>query len=302
MEILTHLLTAPAEPTSLESLDDWWRLHQQWSELDRPMDRATAGGFAADRPAYAFASGFHETLQQLQGRSDPITAAFGATEEGGAHPRAIQTTLSEAGDKLLLTGRKTFATLGTFAEELLVVAKRGEQDLRPVLAVVRIPAERAGVRRQALPTLPMVPEVPHAELCFDDVVVEPEEVLPGDGYLRFLKPMRTVEDCHVMAAILAWLTQVARRSGWPVSMVEDLVVLLAALRTIAGQDPLAATTHVTLDGVLRRCEALIQSAEPQWSRVDAPTAERWKRDRAVLDIAATARRRRAEAAWKALQG
>ena len=37
------------------------------------------------------------------------------------------------------------------------------------------------------------------------LLVEPEEVLPGDGYLRYLKPFRTVEDLYVQAALLGCL-------------------------------------------------------------------------------------------------
>jgi acyl-CoA dehydrogenase len=259
-----------------------------------------AGGFAADRPGYAFASGFQETLAQLQDRPRRSVTAFCATEEGGAHPRAIQTTLSPAGGRLRLQGHKTFTTLGTFADELLVVARRGERDGRPDLVVVRINADRAGVSREALPPLPIVPEIGHAELRFDAVDVGPEEVLEGDGYLRYLKPMRTVEDCHVLAAVVSWLVQVARRSRWPTSLIEDLVVILTSLRTIAALDPLAASTHVALEGVFRKSTALIAATGPQWSQVEPPTAERWRRDRGILDIAATARTRRAEAAWKHL--
>lgn len=299
--IIDHLLTASPAPAPLESLEAWWRQHRQSNAFTRPMDRAMAGGFAADRPAYAFASGFCETLQQLAPTPHPVATAFCATEQGGAHPRAIQTTLSPAeGDALRLQGHKTFTTLGTFADELLVVARTGERDGRPVLRVVRINADRAGVRREPLPPLPMVPEIPHAEVYLDAVVVQPDELLEGDGYLRYLKPLRTVEDGHVLAALVAWLVQVARRHAWPRPLIEDCVVILTALRTIAGLDPLAPATHVALEGVLRQSKLLLQSAEPQWARVDPATAERWQRDRALLDIAATARTRRAEAAWKRL--
>lgn len=299
-EIIDHVLTARPEPAILESLEAWWHQHRESIPFARPIDRAMAGGFAADRPAYAFASGFQETLRQLVALPSPDATAFCATEQGGAHPRAIQTTLSPEGDSLRLQGHKTFTTLGTFVDELLVVARTGERDGRPVLAVARINADRAGVSREPLPPLPMVPEIPHAELQFDAVVVHPDELLEGDGYLRYLKPMRTVEDCHVLAALVSWLVQVARRCVWPTPLIEDLVVTLSSLRTIAALDPLAPTTHIALEGVLRQSHALIQAAEPQWARVDPLTAERWQRDRALLDIAASARTRRAEAAWKRL--
>lgn len=301
MEIIDHVLTARPEPATMESLDAWWRHHQQWAQLTLPIDRAMAGGFAADRPAYAFASGFHETLGQLAPQPGHVATAFCATEKGGAHPRAMETTLSPDGDTLRLQGHKTFTTLGTFVDELLVVAKRGERDGRPALVVARIDAERAGVRRKVLPALPIVPEIPHAELHFDAVVVDPDELLEGDGYLRYLKPMRTVEDCHVLAAMVSWLVQVARRSNWSTSRIEDLVAILPALRTIAGLDPLAPATHVALEGVLRQSHELVQTLQSAWDQVDRPTADRWLRDQALLDIAATARTRRAEAAWQRIR-
>ena len=42
---------------------------------------------------------------------------------------------------------------------------------------------------------------------------------PG-GYERYLKPFRTTEDCHVLAALLGYLTRVARRYQFPRRVAE----------------------------------------------------------------------------------
>jgi hypothetical protein len=72
---------------------------------------------------------------------------------------------------------------------------------------------------------------------------------------------------------------------------------LAALRGLAARDPLAPATHVALAGATRCVQSLLKEAAPHWDRVDAPTAQRWARDRPLLDVAAAARERRLQAAW-----
>ncbi|MFY0579277.1 hypothetical protein ACN28S_37890 [Cystobacter fuscus] len=114
--------------------------------------------------------------------------------------------------------------------------------------------------------------MPHAELRLEAVAVELGEVLPGDGYVRFLKPFRTVEDCHVFAAVLGWLLQVARRSGWPDEVREGLLALAVMMRGLAQMDPASPEVHRRSGGRLA-CSA---SAWRRWTR----SGPRWMRRRA----------------------
>src|SRR5690606_8056571 len=101
--------------------------------FDGAFERALWGGFEADRLGYAFVAGYQAALDRLLAiaavdavprRSQRMSLA--ATESGGAHPRAIATTLEAQPDgSFVLRGEKTFATLASAADELLVVASIG---------------------------------------------------------------------------------------------------------------------------------------------------------------------------------
>ncbi|AEI65818.1 acyl-CoA dehydrogenase family protein [Corallococcus macrosporus] len=305
-DVLHFLLTAPAEPPVLDSVDTWWRRHLALSSrFSAPADLALAGGFLADRLGFAFASGYHAAHRCLfpsLPADRPI--ALCATEPGGAHPGAIETKLTDTGAGPRLSGTKTFVTLGTRAELLLVVASEGQDaEGRNRLRMVAVDAQRPGVRLSALPELPFIPEVPHAELSLEDVAVTAEDVLPGDGYARYLKPFRTVEDCHVQLAMLGWLLQVGRRFGWPDEVREELLALAVMMRGLAQADPAEAATHVALGGGLALTKrAVLERCEPLWASTDALTQERWARDRVLLGVAGKVRAKRLVAARQRLQG
>ncbi|HYH95089.1 acyl-CoA dehydrogenase family protein [Hyalangium sp.] len=306
-EILRFLLTTPPQPGALQSLEDWWRQHLGLaSRFPVTVDLALAGGFLADRLGFAFASGYHAALRSLfTGMPPDHRAALCATEAGGAHPSAIQTRLSggDGGGPLRLSGSKGFVTLGTAAETLFVVATEGQDEQgRNRLRVVMIDAHREGVHFTSLPPMPFVPEVPHAELELREVAVSPDEVLPGDGYTRYLKPFRTVEDCHVHAAFLGWVLQVARRSGWPERVQDEALALAVAIRGLALAEPTSPAVHVALGGVLELCQRFVRGLEEWWPQVDAQTRELWERDKALLGVAGKARARRREVARQRLAG
>lgn len=293
MSILEQLVTGSAEPAPVADVEAWWARHREVAaRFDLPVDAAVAAGFAMDRVGWGFASGYQEAIGALFPlEGTPRPAALCATEPGGAHPRAIEARLSgtEAGE-LRLSGTKTYVTLGGFAQALFVLASEGEDDAgRRRLRVARIEANRRGVTLEPLGAAPFVPEVPHAAVRFDAVPLAPDEVLPGDGWERWVKPFRTVEDIHVHAALLGYLIQVARRSGWPPGRVEDALALVAALRTLALADPRAAATHRALAGALAAGDAFLASVEGCWPSVDEAARQRWRRDRPLLSVAAKAR-------------
>lgn len=312
--LLNHLLTAVPEPHRVHDAAAWWTAHQAAAaDSTRSMVRAARGGFAADRLGYAFASGYGEALRRLvpeapTGSTAP--AALCATEAGGAHPRSIKTriaasaaagTVSSDGTGWVLSGRKQFVTFGPLAQTLLVVATRGTDETgRSQLVVARIPAARAGVLVQPLPELAFIPEIPHASVELKDVPVAADELLPGDGYERYLKPFRTIEDCHVMAALLGWLAQVARRSDWPRRVLQEVTMLLVTGLGLAAAPPLDAAVHVALAGWLERIEELLGTCRPLWAQVDAQTRALWERDGSLLLVAGKARSERLTSAWHKL--
>lgn len=301
-QILTRLLTHDPMPPPLADIDAWWTQHRRVTHgLSRSVHRAMVGGFAADRPAYAFASGYQEALRRLVPDLGPHTWALCATEVGGTHPRAIQTTLEPEDQGWRMSGHKQWATLGPHAHGFMVFASVGMDDEgRNRLAAVRVPADRPGVHVETMPETPFVPEIPHARLRLDRVRVEPDERLPGDAFERYLKPFRTIEDCHVHAALLAWILQVARRTSWPRDLVERLLVLLVALSGLDDADMTSPAIHIGLSGLMLDSAALLAACEPHWGQMDAQSHARWQRDRALLGVAGNARARRRDVAWQRL--
>src|SRR4051794_33017827 len=83
-----------------------------WEALREPtgttVERAVIGGARADRLGYAFAIGYSAALEALVGEGD---AALCVTEDGGNHPKAIQTRLVDG----RVTGSKRWATLADHA-------------------------------------------------------------------------------------------------------------------------------------------------------------------------------------------
>jgi acyl-CoA dehydrogenase len=296
--LFDHLLTAAPTPDPCGDVASWWQQHQALvGRFSHPAELAAAGGFAADRLGWAFASGYHAALCSLlpEHPRDEKTALC-ATEAKGGHPRHIHCRLQRVGDGFILNGRKSFVTLGTDADRFLIVASEGvTDDGRNRLRVVRID-RRPGLTVVAAPILPFVPEIPHAALELSDVAVSIDEVLPGDGYLRVLKPFRTIEDLHVHAGLLGWLVQVGRRSGWPPETIEEALLILAAILPLAEGDPSSPGVHRALGGVLAASKRLVSGLEPLWSTVDVETRERWARDQPLLGIASTVRAARLERA------
>jgi acyl-CoA dehydrogenase len=297
MDPFDFLLRAPPAPSAFASVEEsYTRLESMDAAWTGSIDRAAAGGFVADRLGIAFVAGYRAALQRL----DPALsrASLCATEEGGAHPRAIRSRLEPSDGGFVLSGTKTFATLASRARTLLVVASVGESEGKNRLRVARIPADRAGVTIRDRAPVPFAPEIPHAEVVFETVRVEADEVLEGDGYERVLKPFRTHEDAHVLASALGYLVQIARRFGPDEAQVEDALATLASLRDVSARDPLAPSTHLVLAGALMAADRVAASAD--FGKADEATRTRWERDRPLLAVAGTARGKRREAAWRAL--
>jgi len=297
--LVRELITAT--PPAADDLAAWRTATQSArGSFATPVDRALVGGAHADRLGFAFAGGYAEALRALvPGATDLL--ALCATEEGGAHPRAIKTTL-ERGE---LTGRKKWATGAASAAALLVVASTGTDVAgHNQLRVVRVPTTAPGLRLHASAAA-FVPEITHAEVELDHVRVADADVLPGDGYTEYLKPFRTVEDAHVHAALAGYLIGLARRRGWR-DLVERLLAVALATREVALADPKAATTHVALAGVLALAAREVTEVETRWrAEVQGSGAlddehTRWLRDRALLQVAAAARAARRERAWEQL--
>lgn len=254
---------------------------------------AARGGAGADRLAIAFIAGYQAALRALVPGLRAV-GSFLVTEEGGGHPAAIRTQLSGG----RLAGRKRFATQGIEAETLIVVASAGAEGGHTRLSAVMIPADRPGVTRTPLPPTPFCPEIGLAEVHLD-VEVRPDEILPGDGYDEYLKPFRTIEDIHVLAATLGFVLHTATRFAWPREAIERLLAQLAPASALAAA-PREPSVHLALSGWLAGTERLLADLAPHWAQVDPDWRARWERDQPLLSLAHKVRVQRTGAAWKSL--
>jgi len=288
------------------SVGVWWpRQVALGARHMQPIASAIAGGFAADRLAWAFCAGYQAALRALTPRlpADAL-ASLCVSEAGGNHPRAIQTTLTPHPDvpgRFYLDGSKRWTTLGSDSALLLVAARvAGASDpARVTLKLALLRQGTPGVTLQPMSDIRFIPEVAHAEVRFERVLVAEDDLLEGDGYARYVKPFRTLEDLHVHAAILAYCLREARRLAWPHAWIERALAALYALDALAAENASSPATHIALAGALATGAALLAEAEPFWAAAaDDAAGTRWKRDRALLAVAAAARDKRLARAWE----
>jgi alkylation response protein AidB-like acyl-CoA dehydrogenase len=303
-DIVGHILKACSEARPCPDVAAWWPRHREIAAVWRnPLDRAIAGGFAADRLGWAFASGYQAALHALfPALPEDRICALCVTEAEGTHPRAIKSTLTRSAGGWRLDGAKRWTTLGPSGALFLVAARdaavSGE---RIALRVARVPADAPGVTVEPMADVRFVPEVPHARLRFENVPVAADALLPGDGYEEYVKRFRTVEDIHVHAAVLSYLAREARARAWPRGWVERAAAALHVLRALAQEDPSLPATHVALAGALANGSALVAEADSHWDATNDEGAARWRRDRELLAVAGAAREQRTARAWERIQ-
>ncbi|MBF0351572.1 MAG: acyl-CoA dehydrogenase [SAR324 cluster bacterium] len=278
-------------------LKEWWHHHLPLiSDWDLPIDQALVGGVVAPSMGYAFAAGYQAAIRCLI-PSTPVNklAAFCVTEQGGGHPGAIQTQLNLAPESAdgTLSGEKSFVTMGLHADLLLIAASTGiHENGQNIIKMVQLPATTHGLVFHNLPLLPFVPEVPHSRIELKHCPVMPHQILSGDGYQDYIKPFRTVEDIHLLSAIIGYLLQIALRFDWPEELVERLLSLFAAFRMLVLSDLNHAASHLVLAGVLGQFHEVLENLEPLWSRTDDVIASMWERDKKLLAVAEKARKKR----------
>jgi acyl-CoA dehydrogenase len=236
----------------------------------------------------AFLLGYRAALRRLvPSLPEGARPCLCATEAQGAHPRAIAARLTPTETGWRIDGTKRWATGGGLSDTLLVVASTGQEGTRNLLRVAVVDPTAPGVTLREMPPTPFVPDIPHVEVVLEGVAVS--ALLEGDGYERYLKPFRTVEDVHVFAAVLAHLDGSAEL---PRELRVRLFAVLATLRTLAAEDPSTPATHLVLAGALEHGRRVVDEALPS-------LGERWQRDRPLLEIATAARAARTEAAFRA---
>lgn len=306
LKIIDRLLSEkPETADQCGSFADWKACYYlKTASLNKTADMAVTGGFYADRVAFAFAAGYHAALQNLVPDLPKETiTAFCVTEEGGGHPRMINSRLDPLPDDHAsgwrLNGRKQFVTCADEAEMFLVAASTGmAPDGKNNIRIVRVKRNTPGLRINVMDDLPFVPEISHGMIELNDIALTEEQMLPGDGYTRYIKPFRTLEDLHVNAAILGYLFRIARQFKWPRPITEQILSLIVTTQTLAECDPSLPEVHIAFGGLFAQTTQLIAGLDSLWAGVSPDIHVAWKRDEALLNIAGKARAIRLDSAWQ----
>ena len=278
-------LLDPTQRLPAAPLPDWFASLLQACPGASPFELAVLGGCRAATPGLAFLAGYQGALRVLWPSAPASLGALCVTENKSTRPADMGTRL----DGLLLNGRKDFVTAGDAADWLLVAAREEAPGSAPRLALAVLHAGAPGMRVENLPALPLMPDVGHARLTLENAHCER---LAGDGWDAYVKPFRSIEDTHVLAALSAWIYGVARECNWPRSLQLRLLALLAGCAEVARLDPSAATSHVLLGGLFAQQQALRPELDAAFAAAAQPWALLWQRDQHLLEIAGAARARR----------
>ncbi|WP_447592924.1 acyl-CoA dehydrogenase family protein [Aquipseudomonas campi] len=267
------------------ALDDWYAALLQQVGDATPFALALLGGRLAATPGLAFLAGYQGALRALWPAAPRSLGALCVTENRSTRPADMQTRL----DGLQLTGRKDFVTAAEAADWLLVVARAEPDGASPqvVLGVVR--NGDTGVRIEPLPALSLMPDVSHGRLHLDGATCER---LAGDGWDAYAKPFRSIEDLHVLTALVAWLYGVAQESGWAQTLQLRVLGLLTGCAEVSRLHVNATSTHVLLAGLFAQFAALRPEIDAAMAVGPTQWAALWQRDCNLLDLARTAREKR----------
>jgi alkylation response protein AidB-like acyl-CoA dehydrogenase len=288
-----------------DDLKTWWGRAAMVMAAERTsFERAVRGGLLADRAGVAFAAGYQAAIHSVFPALPALAiGSLCVTEKAGGHPKNIEAALEPSGAGWTLRGEKRWSSMAPVAQWLMVVAREpGAASIRPRLRVATVPAARRGVHIKAMAPTSFAPEIPHAEISFDGVELGEDEVAAGDGFEQVVRPFRTVEDIHVLAALAAFVTAEAGRFRLGDALREPLFALLHALEGLAREPPSSPQVHLALAGLFPWARRSFEALEGPWLAADPGSFARWERDRPLLTIAEPVRQKRTEAAWQALAG
>lgn len=283
-----HLLS-PQPRLPVAALEEWYASLLARLGPATPLQVATLGGRLAATPGLAFLAGYQGALRALWPAAPWTLGALCVTENRSTRPADMSTRISA----LVLDGRKDFVTAADAADWLLVAAREDEPGQPVQLAVGVVRNGAPGVRIEPLPALPLMPDVSHGRLHLQGAHCER---LPGDGWEAYVKPFRTLEDTHVLAALCAWLWGVGQESAWPQDVQLRLLGLLAGCAEVTRQCPSTPASHVLLAGLFAQFDSLRTALDAAFAAGDPAWAQLWQRDQGLLSIAASARRKRLEKA------
>ncbi len=254
------------------------------------------GGFFANSVGQAFVAAYEVALQRLTG-VDTLegVASFCVTENKSTHPASMQSSLSFDDGCYRVSGKKDFVTLAGCAEKLFVAVSFGLSETgRSKIKLVEVDVNAAGVKVQLLPDLPFVSDVSHGVVSFDSVIVDQANIFSGDGYSDYVKPFRWIEDINVFMSVAAYLFKLSLVFKWPVEARVEIMSLLTSLSNLQQMDADNPVGHVVMFELAAALDQWLAKNDEAWSKVPDEFVVGWKRDLALLRVAARARKARYE--------
>ena len=233
----------------------------------------------------AFIIGYRCALQSLIPElKQRQWAAMCVSEKTGNHPKSLTSTVDDNG---LINGHKSFITMADQAKQLVVIAKAGQVDDTPVLKAVLLELPCEGVSIQAMPPLPMVPDISHGQITFKNCQ---GTLLTGDGYSDYSKRFRTLEDAHVFMAFTAMILRKCVDLKLDPELVQECLLLINSLHSLKGFDKNQEPwLHLTLAACFKHFENMCKQFEEALKKSGDDFYALWMRDKKLFTIAAKAR-------------
>lgn len=246
-------------PLSLyDSVQSWSVDYFRSTQGKANADKATYGGFMVEQFSFAFMAGYQAALSKMFPEIEPsVLRALCVSEEGGVHPKSIQTTLEDN----QINGLKTYVTAGTDVEHLFVLCKTTEKaNGRVLLKMVHLPAETEDARISNF-ELPFMKEVKHGKVAFNDTQIASSQILEGDGYDCYAKPFRTIEDIHLNLAYHAMLLRQALEFNWDKDLRDKLLLNIFGLKSLSRLSPVDQETILLVNAIEENFEQLLPLVE-----------------------------------------
>ena len=286
MDLIKELTNAVALDV-FESFEDFEKACLK-ADKSNTVAAAILLGLRSQNIGQAFAGGYRCALQALvPSLNSDEWAAMCVTESKGNHPKQIETKLS---DQNTLNGVKSFVTMAEKASQLIVLAKSGAIDGRPLLKAVLVNGNSSGVTINSMPSLGMIPDIPHGQLVLDNVE---GQLLNGDGYSDYSKRFRTLEDLHVLAAFTSLLLSICVRYELPEEMISKGLFILDFCLNSEKAD--TSLLHLNLNHAFAMFGEMSDDLL-SFETLPEPLVQEWKRDSRLFKIASKARQSRKDKA------
>eukprot|EP00127_Corallochytrium_limacisporum_P005021 Clim_evm17s197 gene=Clim_evmTU17s197 len=320
-KVVQDIVTGTARITTLQ---EWKQVYQSriCPEISLSILRSLVAGYASDRMAWVFSSGYQGALiwhlraripeeTQLLKSLETKIMCFSVNEKDVKNPKTMGTVLTAQGDGFFINGSKSWVTLGEMCEVMLIAAGYGDAspDGKRKLKLCVVPtADATGITLNLKKPTPFTPEMPHSAAVLENVSVPSAMVFPPgdkDGYESYVRCFGPAEDVHVMMALTGYWLSIANgplkgsvdatmRAGW-ISELGCAVSMAQCLTDVAnGVDADSNAGRLILHTLCERVVKVRSAIAEELKKVDKEWYEREKRDEPLVLLPAKMRKARFE--------